>query len=53
MVEAGGTAPPSCLVFGLYQQTVSYLYHSGIQMSIDKFSWNAFICLPKNITIDF
>jgi len=33
MVEAAGTAPASCLVFGLYQQTVLYLYHTDVQMS--------------------
>ena len=28
-----GTAPMSCLVFGLYQQTVHYLYHKLMPLS--------------------
>ena len=51
MVEAAGTAPASCLVFGLHQQTVIYLYHVDIQMSIRKLSTDTSFFLFKYCTV--
>ena len=45
MVEALGTAPKSSLPFNLSHQTVSYLYHVEIYLSIPFFKFLYQFCM--------
>ena len=45
MVEALGTAPKSSLPFVLFHQTVSYLYHAGMYLSIPFFKFLYQFCM--------
>jgi len=45
VVEALGTAPKSSLPFNLSHQTVSYLYHAGMCLSIPFFKFLYHFCM--------
>ena len=45
VVEALGTAPKSSLPFNLSHQTVSYLYHAGMYLSIPFFKFLYQFCM--------
>ena len=45
VVEALGTAPKSSLPFDLFHQTVSYLYHMGMYLSIPFFKYLCQFCM--------
>ena len=45
VVEALGTAPKSSLPFNLSHQTVSYLYHAGMYLSIPFFKYLCQFCM--------
>jgi len=45
LVEALGTAPKSSLPFDLFHQTVPYLYHTGMYLSIPFFKYLCHFCM--------